>query len=110
MKNYVQPGNTLTIPAPAGGTVSGKPVVAGSLRGFATATVAEGLDVAIGRVGVYSYAKATGAAWAVGDKVYYDAAADKFTKTDVNNTLFGFAAAAALAADTIGYICLGDTL
>ncbi|MCA0275864.1 MAG: DUF2190 family protein [Proteobacteria bacterium] len=110
MKNYVQPGNSLTVPAPAGGAISGKPVVIGSLRGFAASTAAEGGDVAIGRVGVYSYTKAAGTAWAAGDKVYYDATADNFTKTATNNTLFGFAAAPAASADTVGDICLGDTL
>lgn len=110
MKNYVQPGNSLTVPAPSGGVVAGQPVAIGSLRGFAAASAAEGEDVAINRVGVFEVAKETGAAWAVGDKVYLIAASTTFNKTATSNTLFGFAAAAAASGDAVGYIVLGDTL
>lgn len=110
MRNYVHPGNTITIPAPAGGTVAGTPVAVGSLRGFASATVAEGVDVAIARVGGYEYDKATGEAWAIGDKLYWNAANGNFTKTATSAVLFGFAGAVAASADTVGQIVLGDTL
>lgn len=110
MKNYVQPGNSITIPAPAGGAVSGKPIAVGSLRGFASTTAAAGEPVAVSRTGVFEYAKATGAAWAVGDTVYYSVANDYFTKTATDNILFGFAASAAIAGATTGEICLGDTI
>lgn len=110
MKNYVQPGNTITIPAPAGGVVSGAPVAVGSLRGFAAATAAEGDDVAIPRVGVFEVIKATGEAWAVGDKLYFNSANSNFTKTAASAVLFGFAARAAASGDTVGQIVLGDTL
>jgi predicted RecA/RadA family phage recombinase len=110
MKNYIQPGNTLTIPAPAGGVVSGQPVVVGSLRGFAAASAAEGDDVAIVRRGVFEGVKETGAAWAVGDKVYLKADGSAFNKTATSNTLFGFAAAAAASGDAVGQIVLGDTI
>lgn len=110
MKNYVEPGNALTVPAPSGGVVSGKPVVIGSLRGFAAATAAEGEDVAIFRRGVFDVDKESGTAWAVGDKVYLKADGSGFNKTATSNVLFGFAAAAAVAGDTVGRICLGDTV
>jgi predicted RecA/RadA family phage recombinase len=110
MKNYIQPGNSLTVAAPTGGVVSGAPVAIGSLRGIAAATAAEGADVAISRVGVFSVVKATGAAWAVGDKLYFDAAASNFTKTAASNTLFGFASAPAASGDAAGEICLGNPL
>ncbi|MEO3997187.1 DUF2190 family protein [Mesorhizobium sp. CAU 1732] len=110
MKNYVQPGNTITVPAPAGGAVSGKPLAIGSLRGFASATAAAGEDVAVVRTGVHEYKKATGAAWAIGDNLYYSAANDYFTKTATDNVLFGFAAKASASGETLGEICLGDTI
>ncbi len=81
MKNYLQPGNTLTVPAPTGGVSSGNPVAIGSLRGFAASAAAEGEDVAIARTGVFEATKATGTAWAVGDKLFYDSVADNFTKS-----------------------------
>lgn len=109
MKNFVQPGKTLTIPAPSGGVVSGKPVVVGSLKGFASTTAAAGEDVAIAREGVFTTdIKAAGAAWAVGDKIYLKADGTEFNKTSAGNTLFGFAAAAAESAATTGEICLAE--
>ncbi|QKV20247.1 DUF2190 family protein [Oricola thermophila] len=110
MKNYVEPGNTITVPAPAGGVTSGQPVAVGSLRGFAAATAAEGEDVAIVRAGVFTVTKEAGTAWSVGDKVYLKSGGTEFNKTASGNTLFGFATAAAASADTTGEICLGDTL
>jgi len=110
MKNYVQPGNTLTVPAPSGGVTAGQPVAIGSLRGIASTSAGENEDVAISRVGVFEVVKATGAAWAVGDKLYYSAANSNFTKTATDNVLFGFAAAAAASGAASGLICLGDTL
>lgn len=107
MKNYIQPGDTLTVAAPSGGVVSGQAVVIGALIGFAAGTAAAGEDVAIARKGVFSTAiKATGAAWAVGDAIYLKADGTEFNKTASGNTLFGFAAQPALSGDTVGYICL----
>lgn len=107
MKNYVQPGDTLTVAAPSGGVVSGAAVVIGNLRGFAVATAAEGADVAIARTGVFTTSiKATGTAWAVGDLVYLKADGTEFNKTASGNTLFGFAAAPAASGDTTASICL----
>ena len=107
MKNYVQPGDTLTVAAPSGGVVSGAAVVIGNLRGFATATAAEGADVAIARKGVFRTSiKATGVAWAVGDLIYLKADGTEFNKTASGNTLFGFCAAPAASGDTSADICL----
>jgi predicted RecA/RadA family phage recombinase len=110
MRNYIEPGNSLTIPAPSGGVTSGQPVAVGSLRGFASITAAEGADVAIARVGVFEVVKETGVAWAVGNKLYLKADGSGFNKTATSNTLFGFAAAAAASGDATGRLCLADTL
>lgn len=109
MKNYIQPGGTITVAAPSGGVVSGQAVVIGKLRGFANATAAEGDDVAISRTGVFETdIKATGTAWAVGDAVYLKADGTEFNKTASGNTFFGFAAAVAASGDTAAKICLSD--
>lgn len=50
--------------------------------------------------------KATGAAWAVGDDIYWDATAKKFTKTSTDNTKCGVALAPALSADTVAPLFL----
>lgn len=45
--------------------------------------------------------KATGEAWTVGQAIYWDNAAKKFTTTSAGNTACGTALAPALAADTV---------
>ena len=108
MKNFEQPGNSITIPAPAGGVVSGVPVIVGSLAGIPGTTAAEGVDFELHLVGVYNpIDKATGAAWAIGDKLYWDGVAKKATKTSAGNTLFAVAAGVAAAGDATGRIRLG---
>lgn len=44
--------------------------------------------------------KASGAAWSLGDALYWDATNKVFTKTTSGNTLCGFAVEAKLSADT----------
>ncbi|MBB4952757.1 putative RecA/RadA family phage recombinase [Agrobacterium vitis] len=84
MKNFKQPGSNITVPAPAGGTVSGKIVVIGSLVGIPASTQNAGEDVSIETGGVFEYAKTSALAISVGDKLYYDADADVLNKTDTN--------------------------
>jgi predicted RecA/RadA family phage recombinase len=48
--------------------------------------------------------KATGAAWAIGDKLYWDAGNSAFTKTSSGNTLCGVAGAAAASGDATGTV------
>ena len=48
--------------------------------------------------------KATGEAWTMGQKLYWDNTAKKFTTTATSNTLCGYAAAPAASADTTGSV------
>lgn len=48
--------------------------------------------------------KATGSAWTMGEKIYWDAVAGKFTDVSTSNTLCGYAAAPAASGDTTGSI------
>lgn len=48
--------------------------------------------------------KATGEAWTMGAKLYWDDTAKKFTTTATANTLCGYAAAPAASADTTGSV------
>lgn len=50
---------------------------------------------------VSGVAKATGAAWAVGDLLYWDDAAKNLTKTVGSNTKVGYCLEAALSGDTV---------
>ena len=101
-KNYVQPGNVVTVLAPVGGVSSGDPVLVGSLFGLAVYGAVEGKDVEIATAGVFTLPKATGTAWSVGDPLYWDASAKKLTKTAGDNLHVAIAAAIAASGDTTG--------
>lgn len=109
MKNFVQPGDTITVPAPVGGTVTGKICIIGSLIGVASVTAEAGVDVALATEGVFEYAKTSALAIAVGDKVYYEAAGNLLNKTDVGNTLVGIAVEAAANPSATVKFKLGAT-
>ena len=107
MKNYVQPGNTITLTAPYAVT-SGDGLLIGSIFGFAAGTAAVGEAVEAALTGVYDLKKVASQAWAAGDKVYWDNTAKEATKTTTSNTLIGVAvvAVAGGAGDTIGRVRL----
>ncbi len=109
MRNYVQPGEVLTLTAPSGGVVSGTAYKIGDIVVIATVTAGVGVPFAafVGR-GVISYTKPGSQAWAEGVKVYWDDSAKKFTTTAGGNTLAGIAAEAvgAGAGETTGKIRL----
>ena len=96
MKNFVQRGDVLTVPAPTGGILSGAGVLVGALFGVAATSQGEGDDVEISTVGVYTLPKAA-VAVGLGAKLYWDATAKKVTTTATDNTLVGVSTAAALS-------------
>lgn len=107
MKNYVADGKTVTITA--GGTItSGAVDSLNDLVGVAQNDAASGESVVYALEGVYRVAKATGAAWAVGEAVNWDNSASNFTKAataaagDVTDA--GVAMAAAASGDTTGLV------
>ncbi|AYJ85315.1 DUF2190 family protein (plasmid) [Sphingomonas paeninsulae] len=71
MKNYVQLGDNVTLPAPYA-VASGGGALIGSIFGVASADAAPGADVSFCRVGAFTLAKAAGTAWTVGVKLYWD--------------------------------------
>ena len=75
MKNYIQPGNTVTAVAPAGGILSGQGLLFGALFGIASFNADEGAEVEIVTTGVFDLPKAPAAALAAGTKVSWDTAA-----------------------------------
>ncbi|MBR2117674.1 MAG: DUF2190 family protein [Afipia sp.] len=111
MKNFLNDGNVLTVPAPAD-TVSGQFLLVGAaLFGSAVGDALSGTDLALKVSGVFTDApKATGAAWAVGDILYWDDAAKKFTKTSSANTRVGVAVAAAQSGDATGTVKIGPAI
>lgn len=106
MKNYIQEGDTLTVPAPSGGVLSGGVVIIGLLTGIATATAAVGVPVAVKTRGVFELPKVSAQAWTVGAAIYWDAGAGNATTTSAGNTLLGYASEAAANPSAVGRVRL----
>lgn len=92
MKNYIQAGDNITVPAPAA-VVSGAGVLVGSLFGVANGDAPSGGSVVISTRGVFDLPKETTDAIAIGGPVYWDGSV--VTVTDTGNTFIGHAVAAA---------------
>jgi predicted RecA/RadA family phage recombinase len=96
MRNYVKPGNTLSIPAvdPA---ASGDVVQIGDLIGIAASDVAIGDTLDLTVVGVFEIPKVGADAIAVGDPVFWDATVKLVTTDDDTgaNTKLGVAVTSA---------------
>jgi predicted RecA/RadA family phage recombinase len=107
--NKIQDGVLLTIPAPAD-VASGAFVRVADIAGVAVNSALSGADVVIDTEGVFELPKATGEAWTLGARLYWDATAGKFTTTSTSNTRVGAAAVAALSADTIGVVKLNGVI
>lgn len=107
MKNYVQPGNTLTLTAPYAVT-SGDGLLVGSIFGVAAGDAASGATFEAALTGVFDLTKIGSQAWTVGAKVYWDNTNKRCTTVATDNTLIGVAveAVAGGAGDTIGRVRL----
>lgn len=101
MKNYIQGGEVLTVPAPAT-VLSGAGVLVGSLFGVACGDAASGADVEIRTTGVFELPKTAGAAWTVGQRLYWDDTAKSLTGTASTHKLVAIAVLPAASADTVG--------
>lgn len=105
MKNYVQAGSQVSVPAPYD-VVSGQGVLVGSLFGVAVHAAATAAPVELALEGVYDLAKATGAAWTVGARIYWDDTNKVCTTTASTNKLVGVALAVAASDATLGRVRL----
>jgi predicted RecA/RadA family phage recombinase len=107
MKNYVQPGNTITLTAPYAVT-SGDGLLVGSVFGIASADAALNDPVEAALTGVFDLTKVGSQAWTAGVKVYWDDTNKRATSVATSNTLIGVAteAVAGGAGDTIGRVRL----
>lgn len=101
MQTFVADGEVVTFTAPMGGVVAGTPLLIGSLLvipSFSAAAAASFEGVARG---VFAGVKVPTEAWTEGLKIYWDAAAGRFTSvagSSPANTLVGAATAAVAAA------------
>jgi predicted RecA/RadA family phage recombinase len=105
VKNFVQTGDTITVPAPAD-VSSGDLVMVGKLFGVAAFDADSGDDVEITTKGVFTLPKTSAQAWTVGAAVYWDATNSVVTTTSTSNTLIGHAVAAAANPSATGIVRL----
>jgi predicted RecA/RadA family phage recombinase len=94
MRNFVQNGVNLTLPAPAD-VSSGDGVLVGSIFGIASGDAASGADVDLVTEGVFEMPKTSALAISIGDKVYWDNTGKLVNKTSSGNTYVGVAVTAA---------------
>lgn len=106
MKNFVQPGHTITVPAPED-VASGEIVVAGGFVGVASTTVEAGEHVAVALTGVYTFPKVAADAFAIGEPVYLDVATKLVTATATGNTPVGLTVIPAAVDEAAVIVRLG---
>lgn len=109
MKTFIQNGDNVDLVAPYAVT-SGQGALVGSLFSVATTDVANGAVGEFKTRGVVTLNTDTGAAFAVGDIVYWDNSAKDVTKTSSSNTKIGCAMAAKLSGGTTCAIRLNGTV
>lgn len=105
MRNFVQPGAVITVPAPDV-VVSGAGVLVGSLFGVAGHDAASGASLDLHVEGVFDLPKTGSQAWTVGAPIYWTGTA--CTTTASTNKLIGAAVAAvgSGAGETVGRVRL----
>ena len=94
MKNFIQPGENLTIPAPYD-VGPGDVVAVGGSVGISVGTALSGEPADVCTIGVYSLAKVSALTINVGDLLYFDSATKLVNKTASGNTKLGHAVTAA---------------
>ena len=108
MKNFIQPGDTITLIAPTGGVTVGKGVLIGTIFAVATATVAAGSEFEGVVVGVVDLDKLNTEVWIAGDKIYWDNANTRATNAPAaGSRLIGYAQLAAANPSTTGRVRIG---
>lgn len=101
MNNFQKPGKTMTYTAPAGGVVSGAPLLIGAFFVVPTNTVAATLPFEASTEGQFLLAKTTGeGALVEGQPLYWDTIGLKVTVDHTLGLPIGTVATAALTGDT----------
>jgi predicted RecA/RadA family phage recombinase len=108
MKNFIQPGNVITVAAPAD-VVSGAGVLVGAMFGIASGNAKSTEDLELQVTGVFELPKVAAQAWAQGVKIYWDNTAKNCTSTASGNTLIGVATAAAANPSDAGTVRLNGS-
>jgi len=104
--NYIQPGQVLTLTAPAGGVTSGTGYLIGSMFVVALHDAAVGEAFEGQLTGVWSLPKTSAQAWTEGVAVYWDGSKATTADGSGSNTLIGHAATAAANPSSHGLVRL----
>jgi predicted RecA/RadA family phage recombinase len=108
-KNYIQEGDTLTLPAPYA-VASGGGLLVDSLFAVALVTLANGESGSCATEGVWELTKNSAEAWTVGKKVYWDNTNKVCTVTATSNTLIGCAVEPAANPSPVGRVKLNQSV
>jgi predicted RecA/RadA family phage recombinase len=105
MRNYISPGDIVTVPAPAS-VSSGDGVLIGTLFGIAVTDADSGDPVEIKTTGVFTLPKASEQAWTIGAAIYWDG--EECTTADGSgaNALIGRTLAVAANPSATGVVRL----
>lgn len=109
MKNFVQDGNVIEYTVPAGGVISGVPVLIGGRLVIPAFTANAGDRFNGVTEDVFVLAKNTGEAWAEGQPVFWDAANLRLSTDPSVGLPVGAVVVAALSADTTGVVDLNES-
>ena len=108
MKNFIQEGEIIEFANSGSAIASGDVVVIGEMVGVACGNIATGESGPVETCGVFELAKATGSAWTIGQKLFWDKTNLRFTGTASSDAdlVAGYAFKAADSADATGYVKL----
>lgn len=109
MKNLIQQGDHITLPAPAA-IAGGAAVLIGSIFGVAQGDADVGQPVVLVRRGVFRLPKVAAQAWTAGASVFWDSAAAVLTTTATGNRLVGVAVDAAANPSTSAPVLLDGAI
>lgn len=87
MKTFIQHGDCLTVPAPAGGTNSGELYNVGAIIGVAATTEVAAALVVLKTDGVFGLPKISAQAWAIGDPIYMNATSRVLTNVSATGVV-----------------------
>lgn len=103
---FIQGGNVIDYTA-AANIAYGAVIPLTTCVGVALEDIANGATGSVTITGVFETAAVNTAAFAVGDKLYWDDTANTLTKTDTGNTPAGVCVAAKAAAGTTARVKIG---
>jgi predicted RecA/RadA family phage recombinase len=109
MRNYIQPGNTLSLTAPYA-VSSGDGFLVGNIFAVAACDADNGAPVEGTTVGVFDLDKVSAQAWTAGAAIYWDNTAKLCTTTVSTNTLIGAAVEAAANPSSTGRVRLNGAI